>query len=317
MLRRFTKDTGGVWYWKEDYIYGGTRLLAAEVPGTERVRHFHVDHLGSPRLITGNGGVRIAEKTYEPFGRKVSTVTADFEQLEFTGHERDTPALDYMHARYYQPDLGRFLSADPGKDWDPRNPQSWNMYAYVRNNPTNRIDPTGRCGEEATLIGPKLPCAQSSKPQPQDSRTPAQGQEPGTQEFPDGRGGKTVRTYGPDGRAVIDVDYGHGHDGAPDPHVHDWDWDKKPPRSKEGRAPKPGEIPEPSQSTTVSPRRPDVPTIIGATIMAIGGTALMLMTGGTMTLQPATNGIVIAPANGFPSGSNARDSDCPPMKLCT
>jgi RHS repeat-associated protein len=144
VLRRLTKDAAGVWYWKEDYIYGGARLLAAEVPGPERVRHFYLDHLGTPRLITGNGGARIAEKTYRPFGGKVSGVTDDFEQLEFTGHERDMPALDYMHARYYQPDLGRFLSVDP---LIPRQaaqiPQIWNRYTYVRNNPIGSSDPTG------------------------------------------------------------------------------------------------------------------------------------------------------------------------------
>jgi len=40
---------------------------------------------------------------------------------------------------------GRFLSVDPGKDWDPKKPQSWNMYAYVRSNPINSTDPSGRC----------------------------------------------------------------------------------------------------------------------------------------------------------------------------
>jgi RHS repeat-associated protein len=145
MLRRLTKDASGVWHWKEDYIYGGGRLLAAEVPGPERVRHFHLDHLGTPRLITGNGGVRLAEKTYDAFGRKVSPPVADhFEQLEFTGHERDVPTLDYMHARYYQPYLGRFLSVDPGDDVDLSEPQSWNKYSYVRNNPINATDPDGR-----------------------------------------------------------------------------------------------------------------------------------------------------------------------------
>jgi RHS repeat-associated protein len=146
VLRRFTKDTGGIWHWKEDYIYGGARLLAAEVPGAERVRHFHLDHLGTPRLITGNGGVRIAEKTYDPFGRKLTPATDDFEQLEFTGHERDVPSLDYMHARYYQADLGRFFSVDPVLQLKRalHRPQLWNRYTYVLNNPMVYTDPTGQ-----------------------------------------------------------------------------------------------------------------------------------------------------------------------------
>ena len=40
--------------------------------------------------------------------------------------------------------LAGFLSVDPGKDWDPRRPQSWNLYSYTRNNPVNFSDPTGR-----------------------------------------------------------------------------------------------------------------------------------------------------------------------------
>lgn len=73
-------------------------------------------------LITGNGGVRVAEKTYEPFGPRVSTATPEFEQLEFTGHERDVPKLDYMHARYYAPEQGRFYSVDAGEGLGPPSP---------------------------------------------------------------------------------------------------------------------------------------------------------------------------------------------------
>jgi RHS repeat-associated protein len=70
--------------------------------------------------------------------------TPDAEVMKFTGHERDDVNLDYMHARYYVPFAGRFLSVDPGRDWDLREPQSWNMYAYVRNNPVNNTDPDGK-----------------------------------------------------------------------------------------------------------------------------------------------------------------------------
>jgi hypothetical protein len=48
-----------------------------------------------------------------------------------------------MHARYYNPTVGRFLSVDPELG-DPQSPQSWNRYAYVMNNPLNHTDPTGR-----------------------------------------------------------------------------------------------------------------------------------------------------------------------------
>ncbi len=51
-----------------------------------------------------------------------------------------------MFARYYGSNLGRFLSVDPGFDAQPHTPQSWNLYAYVRNNPVNAVDPTGSYG---------------------------------------------------------------------------------------------------------------------------------------------------------------------------
>ena len=56
---------------------------------------------------------------------------------EFTGKERDAETgLDYFGARYLSATQGRFTSGDPflggGR---PEDPQSWNRYAYARNNP--------------------------------------------------------------------------------------------------------------------------------------------------------------------------------------
>jgi RHS repeat-associated protein len=123
-------------------------------------RHFHLDHLGTPRLITSDNAQLVSYHDYYPFGDEKSSYwqegpsAAGFdreEPMKFTGHERDFAlgmgaedghAVDYMHTRYYSPTVGRFLSVDPvlGK---PEQPQSWNRYAYVMNNPINRTDPTG------------------------------------------------------------------------------------------------------------------------------------------------------------------------------
>jgi RHS repeat-associated protein len=143
VLRRLSKDAAGVWRWDEDYVYNGSQMLAAEVPGN--TLQFHLDHLGTPRVITGNGGVRLATHTYFPFGRETSASTPDAETKKFTGHERDDINLDYMHARYYVPYAGRFLSVDPTwESADASRPQSWNRYAYVENNPINKVDPDGK-----------------------------------------------------------------------------------------------------------------------------------------------------------------------------
>jgi RHS repeat-associated protein len=68
---------------------------------------------------------------------------------QFTGKERDAETgLDYFEARYLSSAQGRFTSPDePLADQDPSLPQSWNLYAYGRNNPLLYVDPTGRCSQ--------------------------------------------------------------------------------------------------------------------------------------------------------------------------
>lgn len=65
----------------------------------------------------------------------------------FTGKERDAETgLDYFGARYMSAAQGRFTSPDlPFADQHAEDPQSWNLYSYVRNNPLRYTDPTGRC----------------------------------------------------------------------------------------------------------------------------------------------------------------------------
>jgi RHS repeat-associated protein len=150
-------------YWKEDHFFAGSTLLATVREAAEGGRrHFHVDHLGTPRLVTNVSGQRISEHTYLPFGIESTSITQErargFEReeaLRFTGHERDglekaldehTLYLDYMHARYYEPNWSRFLSVDPLLDIEnaTKHPQLWNRYAYVGNNPLRHTDPDGR-----------------------------------------------------------------------------------------------------------------------------------------------------------------------------
>jgi len=80
---------------------------------------------------------------YKPFGEAVQTTMPEF---GFTGQrfEAVTGLYDYR-ARWYDPGLGRFLSADPLVP-RPYDPQSLNRYTYVDNDPIGRIDPTGFTG---------------------------------------------------------------------------------------------------------------------------------------------------------------------------
>jgi RHS repeat-associated protein len=111
--------------------------------------HFRLtDWLGTTRAQTSSVGT--AELTCQslPFGDPTSfpcTSTPATEQF-FTGYERDSETgNDYAQARHYANSMGRFLSPDPSglKYADQMNPQSFNLYSYVRNNPLINTDPTG------------------------------------------------------------------------------------------------------------------------------------------------------------------------------
>ncbi|MBV8545358.1 MAG: hypothetical protein JO088_11500, partial [Acidobacteria bacterium] len=135
------------WQWAKDYVWRDGFLLATVSPsGT---LHYHLDHLGTPRLVTDANGVKVAEHAYYPFGAEINLASHENpeEAMKFTGHERDLVAgdghsLDYMHARYYSPVVGRFLSPDP-LGGHMEEPQTLNRYAYAGNNPITLTDPTG------------------------------------------------------------------------------------------------------------------------------------------------------------------------------
>jgi RHS repeat-associated protein len=70
-----------------------------------------------------------------------------FAQSHSTGKERDTESgLDYFGARYYGSNMGRFTSPDPMLIMRQKmtDPQQWNMYSYVRNNPLKMVDTNGK-----------------------------------------------------------------------------------------------------------------------------------------------------------------------------
>lgn len=155
------------WRWLKDYVHRGGGLLASFAPITgedgtlvgEAERHYHLDHLGTVRAISNQGGFLESAHKYLPFGEEIAAGDITSERLRFTGHERDDlgPSgqlsdLDYMHARYYRPSAVRFLSVD-AVGGRPENPQSWNRYSYANGNPVRIIDPDGRADRDTVAVG--------------------------------------------------------------------------------------------------------------------------------------------------------------------
>jgi len=88
-----------------------------------------------------------------PFGdgQSITGTCGDVSPMHFTGKERDSESgLDNFGARYNSSSLGRFMSPDAALvDQYIDNPQSWNLYTYVRNNPLINIDPNGECTRDS------------------------------------------------------------------------------------------------------------------------------------------------------------------------
>ncbi len=126
------------------HIFAGSQRVASKKitdTGTD-TNYYHTDHLGSSTVITNASGNKVQETYYYPFGEtRVSTGNAT--NYKYTGQEEDPETgLYYYGARYYDPIIGRFISADTIVP-NFADPQSLNRYSYVENNPLRYIDPTG------------------------------------------------------------------------------------------------------------------------------------------------------------------------------
>ena len=84
----------------------------------------------------------MANIDYFPFGETRSETGLLGTDKKFTGQRLDGTGLYYYNARYYDPAIGRFISADSIVP-NPADPQSLNRYSYCLNNPLRYIDPSG------------------------------------------------------------------------------------------------------------------------------------------------------------------------------
>ncbi len=137
-IGKLYEETGGV---STNYIFAGSTRIASRT--TADTYYYHQDHLGSSSVITDSSGVKVEEIHYYPFGETLSDTSPTTTKHKYTSQELDTETgLYYYNARYYDPALGRFISADTIVP-DPTNPQALNRYSYVINNPLKYTDPSG------------------------------------------------------------------------------------------------------------------------------------------------------------------------------
>ena len=106
------------------------------------LRYVHLDHLGSTSVVTNTSGTEYGRIRYYPYGSTRGSSGSLDTDKKFTGQRLDSTGLYYYNARYYDPTIGRFISADTIVP-NPANPQSFNRYSYCFNNPLRYTDPTG------------------------------------------------------------------------------------------------------------------------------------------------------------------------------
>jgi RHS repeat-associated protein len=148
-LRVKDEDNGGTW---SSYVYKTITISAVN-----RTEYYLSDHLGSIRTTIDQTGTEIGYDDFDPFGnilpgRSYNAGTPN-DLNKFTGHERDQEGgldLDYMLARNYDSEWGRFYSVDPMFQYS-------SPYIYVGNNPLLFTDPTGMLGDyynsDGNLLG--------------------------------------------------------------------------------------------------------------------------------------------------------------------
>jgi RHS repeat-associated protein len=159
-LAEYARNTSGAMAIDHNNVWAAGSLLATN-DGSGPLHFYLDDPLGTRRVQTDQAGV--VEQTCKslPFGDGLnctsagvytSSLTAPTEH-HFTGKERDSESgNDYFGARYYASTMGRFLSPDWSAKAEPvpyaklDDPQTLNLYAYVRNNPLVRVDPDGHLG---------------------------------------------------------------------------------------------------------------------------------------------------------------------------
>ena len=156
------------------YIYLPDGTLAAMVIGTGSATstfYTHADHLGGINLLTNASGTVTSTKEFYPYGSIRTNSGTDSTNKGFIGERLDDNGLQYLHARFYQADKGRFLSEEPifqslgdanqvkrlsGQSQQSylSDPQQLNSYSYGRDNPVTLKDPNGQSSVGSWLSNP-------------------------------------------------------------------------------------------------------------------------------------------------------------------
>jgi RHS repeat-associated protein len=133
------------------YDYGYRLLSLTEIDGATRASRFYlVDGLGSTANLTDEAGDLVQSLRYDAWGRTLDKIGPAQNPRQFTGHYFDAETgLHYFGARYYDAEIGRFLSQDPYMG-EANTPPSLHRYLYGYANPLRFVDSTGYASEDVS-----------------------------------------------------------------------------------------------------------------------------------------------------------------------
>lgn len=128
------------------YLGGYAPAQVADVNGaTETIYDVHTDHLDTPKFLTNQTGAVVWRARHEAYGEAIVNENPDGDStnvtfnLRFPGQYFDAESgLHYNHFRYYDTEVGRYISADPIGQWG-----EVNTYLYAGANPISSFDPSG------------------------------------------------------------------------------------------------------------------------------------------------------------------------------
>jgi len=120
------------------YVYASGMLISRIKPDGD-TRYYHYDSRGSTIAMTNDAQQITHKYSYDPYGKVITMQEEDGNAFRFVGGYGvmdEYNGLSHMRARYYDQNLGRFISEDPL--WDT------NSYAYCNNNPISFVDSSGK-----------------------------------------------------------------------------------------------------------------------------------------------------------------------------
>jgi RHS repeat-associated protein len=155
VLEKFTNAAGTHWKHLIPTPSGEVQVIRRS-SGAHEVYYLATDHLGSTDVVLNAAGAVLSRPSFAAYGARRNAATwsgaptpvewqsiADTTRRGYTGHEHlDNVRLIHMNGRVFDPNIGRFLSADPYVDGIDTT-QGWNRFAYVQGRVLSATDPSG------------------------------------------------------------------------------------------------------------------------------------------------------------------------------